>query len=127
MNTKKRVLLKHLSLQPYFVELWVLIADNPAPEVTKLCLANPGLAIRWTGDMAAWTEDKLYKDAILPVIFDASHYDTDTAVHEAVHIKNILFKECGVKHDFENDEPEAYFMGWLVGELEKIYKEFKSK
>lgn len=34
--------------------------------------------------------------------------------HEAVHIVNHVFKDRGVKLDVENDEPYAYFIGWVV-------------
>jgi hypothetical protein len=37
--------------------------------------------------------------------------------HEAVHLVNKIFADRGVKLDIENDEPQAYLMGWLVNQM----------
>lgn len=39
--------------------------------------------------------------------------------HEAVHIVNEIFKRVRIVPDLDNDEPQAYLMGWLMGELSK--------
>lgn len=122
---KNRELFKEIPVHPYSVDLWVLFADDVHKAVTRLCLKNKGLEIKWEDDMAAWTEDVFYRDYILPVIFDPSHFDPATGSHEAVHIKNMIYQHAGIKHDFKNDEPEAYLLGWIVGELQKAYDEFR--
>lgn len=40
--------------------------------------------------------------------------------HEAVHIVNHFFKDRGIDLDTENDEPYAYFLGWIVVQLNKF-------
>lgn len=40
--------------------------------------------------------------------------------HEAVHIVNHFFKDRGIDLDVENDEPYAYFLGWVVIQLNKF-------
>jgi hypothetical protein len=44
--------------------------------------------------------------------------------HEAVHIKNSIFTDCGIQLDLANDEAEAYLVGWL---FEQIYEFFNEK
>ncbi len=46
-----------------------------------------------------------------------------TIVHECTHIKSLLFRNKGIKSDPSNDEPEAYLMGFLFREIEKIFNQ----
>lgn len=52
-----------------------------------------------------------------------SEYDLSVIAHEVVHIKNYVFKESGVKLDVNNDEAEAYLVGFLF----KAIQQFLSK
>jgi hypothetical protein len=47
--------------------------------------------------------------------------------HEAKHIVNVIFKNCGVKLDVENDEPECFLLGWVVDELHRALNNPKLK
>lgn len=123
---KVKTLYKEISVLPYQVDLWLLISSDPSEALTKLNHANPGLAIKWSPDMAAWTEDKFYKHSYLPVIFDAAYLDQNTIAHESVHIKNRVFEHAGILHDAKNDEPEAYLLAWIVGEITKAVSEYKN-
>ena len=53
------------------------------------------------------------------VAFNNSENIEKTIAHEVVHLKNYIFKDCGVLLDIDNDESEAYLTGWL---FETIYK-----
>lgn len=44
--------------------------------------------------------------------------------HESLHIVNFICKHRGIYHDTNNDEPQAYLLGWIV---EKCHKHFKIK
>lgn len=48
--------------------------------------------------------------------------DTTAGViaHEAVHIANYVFKQCGILPDLNNDEPQAYLIGWIVKQIHKF-------
>lgn len=46
-----------------------------------------------------------------------------TLVHELVHIKNKIFKEIGMKSKYDNDEQEAYLMGYLMDVLMEFFQE----
>lgn len=41
----------------------------------------------------------------------------NTVAHEAVHIVNKVFNDRGIKLDSNNDEPQAYFTGWVVEKI----------
>lgn len=45
--------------------------------------------------------------------------------HESMHFVSQLFHDRGMIMDTENDEPQAYLLGWVVGECLK-YLEIKS-
>lgn len=37
--------------------------------------------------------------------------------HEAVHVCNFIYEKIGAKLDIENDEFQAYLIGWIVDEM----------
>jgi hypothetical protein len=45
----------------------------------------------------------------------------DTIGHEIIHIKNYIFNQIGARIDTENDEAEAYLVGWITGECFKFF------
>jgi len=122
---KHKTLIKEIPMSPYSVDLWLIISSDPSEAVTKFNHSHPNLAIKWTNDMAAWTEDKFYKDSFLTVIFHASFTDANTVSHEAVHIKNRIFEHAGILHDPKNDEPEAYLLGWIVQKITEAINEYR--
>ncbi len=113
-----------VSVNPYSLELWVVITNNPHKDVSEMNLKTPGLNLPWADDMAAWTNDHIH-DNIICCVFDKKLFDPDTAAHEAVHVVNRIYEFSGIKHDFKNDEPQAYLTGWIVGEIHKAFKMFK--
>lgn len=44
-------------------------------------------------------------------------------VHEINHVKNFIFNDCLIHHDFINDEFESYFLAWLFGQVVAFKKE----
>jgi hypothetical protein len=53
--------------------------------------------------------------------------DHDAIAHEATHLMVNLFKQKGVKLDYDNDEPMAYWNGWFVKEIIKFIYSAKEK
>ena len=51
----------------------------------------------------------------------------ETIAHESVHLTSYLFKRKGIIPDVNNDEPQAYLLGWFVGEIYKVYLKFKAQ
>jgi hypothetical protein len=43
-----------------------------------------------------------------------------TVVHELEHVKNLIWKFTGYQSQAGNDEPDAYLMGYLYEQVEKI-------
>lgn len=37
--------------------------------------------------------------------------------HEAFHVMSMVFKDRGIDYDVINDEPAAYFLGWIVKQI----------
>lgn len=120
-------MLTKLPVSPYAVDLWVIISKDPHKEVAQANVSNPGINITWGDDMAAWTNDHFYNGYVIAVVFDARGLEIDTIVHEAIHIKNMVYSHSGIKHDSVNDEPEAYLTGWIAGKIWEMYKEFKKR
>jgi hypothetical protein len=121
------MLLKKLPLTPYVVELWIILTDNPTVDIPKINKKYKGIDITWDDLTAAWTNDHIYDDNIIAVALDARDLEPDTIAHEAVHIVNRMFKHAGQSLDIHNDEHQAYFTGWIVGEIHKAYDKFKKK
>ena len=51
--------------------------------------------------------------------------DISVIAHECVHAVNAIYLNCHIELDRVNDEPQAYLMGWIIGELDKFIKETK--
>lgn len=43
--------------------------------------------------------------------------------HEATHAKNFVFKRAGVVPDVDNDEHEAYYMGFIANIIESAFED----
>jgi hypothetical protein len=124
---KRKSVFKEVPLSPYAVDLWILISNDPHYSVLELNQKYKGLSLKWGSDYAAWTEDVFYKDNYLTVVFDAASCDPETIAHEAIHVKNMVMKHSGWKQDPDNDEPEAYFVGFIVKAIDSILQEYKKK
>lgn len=48
------------------------------------------------------------------VVINPKDYTHGIIAHECKHAVNILFKECKIKLDVDNDEIECYFLTWVV-------------
>lgn len=54
------------------------------------------------------------------IIIPSKYYGS--TVHELEHVKNLIFKAKGIKPDINNDEVDAYLIGWLYEQVDKIVK-----
>jgi hypothetical protein len=45
-----------------------------------------------------------------------------TIIHELEHAKNLIWKYIGYKPQASNDEPDAYLLGYLFEQVEKVLK-----
>ena len=52
--------------------------------------------------------------------------DYSLVVHELEHVKNLIWKSKGYKPQADNDEPDAYLIGWLFEQVDKIIKKHLS-
>lgn len=50
------------------------------------------------------------------------HNLSSTLIHELEHVKNIIWKWIGYTPQSGNDEPDAYLMGYLYEQVDKIRK-----
>lgn len=48
--------------------------------------------------------------------------DYSSVVHELEHVKNLIWKAKGYKPQEDNDEPDAYLIGWLFNQVDKIIR-----
>jgi hypothetical protein len=48
-----------------------------------------------------------------------------TIAHESVHICNMIFELRDIKIEFENDEPQAYLVEWVVDTVMKWLEDAK--
>lgn len=46
--------------------------------------------------------------------------DWSVIAHEAIHCVNRIMKECNIHHSYDNDETQAYLMGWVISEVDKF-------
>lgn len=112
--------IKKYKVPLYHCNLWVLVSNNFVKDAKKL---NINLSSN-ANEHDAITFKKLETEFSTFCVFirkDRKKY-IDIISHESVHVVNLIFKEVGIELDIENDEPQAYLMGWVV---DKIYKAIK--
>lgn len=63
----------------------------------------------------------------LAMIFAAKHVTPGSIAHEALHVINMTWERIGHNPSISNDEPDTYFIEWLVNEIHKIHDEFQKK
>lgn len=123
---KSKTVFRQIPVSPYVVELWLVITDNPFHECWRMNRKFRGLDLTWDDGAMAQTEAEFYQGNKLVAMFDGNHkYDINTICHEAVHIKNAVFMHSGMTHDPNNDEPEAYLLGWIAEQISLAWLEFK--
>jgi hypothetical protein len=62
------------------------------------------------------------------VIFpESNQIDINAISHECTHLANFRMNKIGYKFDYENDEPYAYLLGYLVEKVYSILVEFQKK
>lgn len=54
------------------------------------------------------------------VIIPSDNYSD--VVHELEHVKNIIWKNKDYTPQKDNDEPDAYLMGWMFRQVESLIK-----
>jgi len=77
-----------------------------------------------TADAIAF-DDVRGKHKTHTIIIEREHISAGLIVHEAIHIKNHIFESIGITLDPMNDEPEAYFMQWLVDFITSVWEKDK--
>lgn len=61
------------------------------------------------------------------MVFKKEYCNARVVAHEALHIVHKIFEDRYIQIDIDNDEPEAYLLGWVVGQCHKYLKLKKIK
>jgi hypothetical protein len=63
----------------------------------------------------------MYDDAIC-IVFDVNSLSVDVLFHESLHAVNYVCSTRGMTHDPENDEAQAYLIGYIGERVVKFLK-----
>ena len=132
---------KTFDIAPFFSKLIIGMGDEPSKVVAQINLAHPGLNVEFTSDTGGVTYERFYKPKgkknerqYIILIFDTDELTPSLVAHEAVHVVNFVYQHVGQKIDKDNDEVNAYHVGWVVDrvyevkeEAEKQHKPIKKK
>ena len=66
----------------------------------------------------SYGEDKLL--GVLVCITGSDFKGSKDIAHEAVHVADKIFKDCGVDMHYDHDEHYAYFVGWIADCIEQV-------
>jgi len=115
------MIIKKIEIPIYFGELLICIGETNEEVEKKFKVKNTigcdAFVIRQI------LENGFTKYAI--VFFKDIKPTPKIIVHECIHLKNMLFKDRCIKLDRDNDEPEAYFTGWLFSVIFEYLKLIK--
>lgn len=73
----------------------------------------------------AMTNKKTGLLGVLLWFHDVEHITDSIIAHEAVHTANTLFSQIGINLSTENDEPQAFFVGFIVDKINEVLKEMQ--
>lgn len=103
---------------PIYLAKLTVIIDNDLSYVEKKYKTEP---LSNFGAVAFRVENKHGHYVV------AFEYTSNSIItHELTHIKNYIYEDRKIDLDVNNDEPEAYLMGWLVESVDKIVAIHKS-
>lgn len=122
------VLIRKYRVPAYRTRLWVIVSKSVAQGIEKVedlidhRIINPEQVRSTKAYMYAFEDHKgryhvlcFYKHTAKP----------GEIAHEAKHALNIVFKWHGVKLSLVNDEPECYYLEWLVDRIFQTIKGFR--
>lgn len=117
-----------LSIPIYSSRLHIAFSENVLKDKEALNKRFPD-TITEESSFCAMTDSR--ENHIL-VIFDMKNIKDELTLieviaHEALHVTSYLFIRKGIKPDVNNDEPQAYLLGWVAGEIFKVYLKFKAQ
>lgn len=101
----------------YFGDLIIVRTSDFAP-IIKLHALEPDTK----KDDAFTFRDERNEGYTKYVVVFGENPDHDTIAHEALHIVNMVFHDRGVKADCSNDENQCLFLGWVVAQIYKAFK-----
>ena len=99
---------------PIYGDKWIIIVCNDLNKVLK--------KYNIEGDITHVDGFCYSKDGTHITAFLKKHLTHDNIAHECVHLLNDIYSFNEVKLDINNDESQAYLMGWLVKQLYKFIK-----
>lgn len=127
---------KNIKLLPYSVSVNVVLCTDIDVARIKLGL-KPYSKKSWDKGTVGYSyidtsknENKLnkfqpYLFVNIPKVIDWADF-CDTVAHEAVHTVDKVFEFSCIDTDYNNNEPYAYLLGYLVGQIVGFYEEVKT-
>jgi hypothetical protein len=113
---------KRLKLTPYNISLHVIQTNHIEKIVDKFEFDDDIIDLFNKSDsisVAQYDEVPRYF-----VIFHKKWTIQDIA-HECLHLLNFIYDDRDISYSIDNDEPAAYYLGWLVTKVERILKKWK--
>lgn len=93
----------------YHIKLYVGIDTKPS--CIAKCL-DADAVDDWDSSVDARTD--FYAADLAKIAVSFRCIDASVVAHEAVHIKNLIYRRIGNEVDRHCDEPEAYLVEWIV-------------
>lgn len=117
------LLVKTIEIPIYHLDVVVCVTDNLDEPIRKFKL---DLEKGDYKDAAGFAHDTHEAGKLrMYLAFDHKSLDYDTVLHELTHLTSYLLIHRGIKWDENNDEPMAYFNGYVGNRVLKIIDEFK--
>lgn len=112
---------KKIKIPIYEGLLYIQISNNRSEECLKLGITIPEEYNNNLGLAISSDETFIY---VISITEDAVNMH-DIIAHECLHICNDIFKHRYIKPDLDNDEPQAYLLGWLVNQVYRYIEKSK--
>lgn len=105
-----------LNIPIYHGYLILIFCDDIKAASDKYAL---GLEREYTGAFVYKMREAKTGVGLYYMVFDVKHFMHSTIAHETTHCANWVFQDRQINFDYLNDEPYAYFVGWIAHQVYK--------
>ena len=122
------MIIRKLRIPTYGGRLWVIVCPSIKHAIDRLeDMTNESIHLKdqrgYQSYMYANTDER---ERHRVMMFFKPNAKVGDIAHECKHAVNIIFNYRGVKLSLTNDEPECYFLDWMVTAVDRAVKSYAS-
>lgn len=125
---RNKTYVKKLTVHPWGSQLWIVVSNSISRSIDTIEDLIDVRVVESSSQYQAYTYAyEMPQGGYRMMLFVAGNCSISDIVHEANHIKNLLFLWHGVKRSKANDETESYLLGWICEQVDKAKAQYERR